>query len=323
MNKFLKNQKGVTGADAILAVAIAVLFAGIIVTLAYNIYITTNSLKRSSQALSYITSTFEYVATQYYDDVIKDNIEKYINGAEKELIDALDEGKVSTVDSTAPYKAQVTVTNYNETDENKLDLVKEITMSVTYKLGDKEQKIEMKTAKSREKFENPNRPDLDLLILEGNNYKYPIKYVEGQWKIATINDADWYNYDDGIWATVLVTEEQKVIGDIVTKDDGTIYLWIPRFEYDPNPDNENGYKVNFLYKNTEKIITKDTNGKTSLTSRDFSTEDTTANTIPNEFSNVTGVWILKSQLGGDPYLYFNNTECKYHLNSKIYEGKLW
>lgn len=318
MKNFLKNQKGVTGADAILAVAIAVLFAGIIVTLAYNIYITTNSLKRSSQALSYITSTFEYVATQYYDDVTTDNIEKYINGNGEESIGALDEGKVSTV-GTTPYKAQVTVTNYNETDETKLDLVKEITMSVTYKLGDKEQKIEMKTAKSREKFENPNRPDLDLLILEGNNYKYPIKYVEGQWKIATINDADWYNYDDGIWATVLVTEEQKVIGDIVTKDDGTIHLWIPRFEYNRNPDNEQGYKVNFLYKNTEKIITK-INGITKLEGRDFSKEN---NSIPSEFNNVTGVWILKSNLKNDPYLYFNNTECKYHLNSKIYEGKLW
>lgn len=317
MNKFLKNQKGVTGADAILAVAIAVLFAGIIVTLAYNIYITTNSLKRSSQALSYITSTFEYVATQYYDDVTEDNIEKYINGKEEEDITALDEGKLSTVDTTTPYKAQVTVTNYNETDENKLDLVKEITMSVTYKLGEKEQKIEMKTAKSREKFENPNRPDLDLLNEEKN--KYPIKYVEGQWKIATINDADWYNYDDGIWATVLVTEEQKVIGDIVTKDDGTIYLWIPRFEYNPNPQNETGYKVNFLYKNTEKIITKGGNGETMLEGREFGQIN---DSIPFT-GNVTGVWILESQLDDDPYLYFNNTECKYHLNSKIYEGKLW
>lgn len=314
MKNFLKNQKGVTGADAILAVAIAVLFAGIIVTLAYNIYITTNSLKRSSQALSYITSTFEYVATQYYDDVTKGNIEGYIV--------ALDEGKVSTVDPI-PYKAEITVTQYNATEDNgeKLDLVKEITMSITYKLGEKEQKIEMKTAKSREKFENPNRPDLDLLILEENKYKYPIKYVEGQWKIATINDADWYNYDDGIWATVLVTEEQKVIGDIVTKDDGTIYLWIPRFEYNPNPKNEQGYKVNFLYKNTEKkITTKDENGITKLEERDFSKED---NSIPSEFNNVTGVWILRSNLESDPYLYFNNTECEYHLNSKIYEGKLW
>lgn len=322
MKKFLKNQKGVTGADAILAVAIAVLFTGIIVTLAYNIYITTNSLKRSSQALSYITSTFEYVATQDYDDITTENIKNYIDGNEEKIIDALDEGKVSTKDDT-PYKAVLSVTKYNETEDNeeKLDLVKEITMSITYKLGDKEQKIEMKTAKLREKFENPNRPDLDLINEEEN--KYPIKYVEGQWKIATINDADWYNYDDGIWATVLVTEEQKVVGDIVTKDDGTVYLWIPRFEYNPNPENETGYKVNFLYKNTEKIITKKVNGETSLISRDFSEGNTTVQTIPSEFSNVTGVWIKNLNLNQDPYLYFNNTECKYHLNSKIYEGKLW
>lgn len=314
MKKFLKNQKGVTGADAILAVAIAVLFAGIIVTLAYNIYITTNSLKRSSQALNYITSTFEYVATQYYDEVTEENIENYINGNEN--IVALDEGTLSTANTT-PYKAEVTVTDYSK--EEKLDLVKEITMSVTYKLGDKDQTITIKTAKSREKFENPNRPDLDLLQIKEGENKYPIKYVEGQWKVTTINDADWYNYDDGIWATVLVTEETKIVGDIITKDDGKLYLWIPRFEYNPNPKNEQGYKVNFLYKNTEKIIAKYENGITKLEGRDFSNQD---NSIPSEFNNITGVWILKSKLNSDPYLYFNNTECEYHLNSKI-EGKLW
>lgn len=308
MKNFLKNQKGVTGADAILAVAIAVLFAGIIVTLAYNIYITTNSLKRSSQALSYITSTFEYVATQYYDDITKDNIEKYINGNEEENIVALDEGTLSTANTT-PYKAEVTVTNYNETEgnETKLDLVKEITMSITYKLGEKEQKIEMKTAKSREKFENPNRPDLDLLILEGNNYKYPIKYVEGQWKIATINDADWYNYNDGIWATVLVTKEQKVVGDIVTKDDGTIYLWIPRFAY----STEDTTNIEFLYKNTDNQII-DNDGITKIEATQLIT--------PTIFLKKSGLWIEEENLTEEPYTYFQN---KYVLNTTKYEGKLW
>lgn len=298
MNKFLKNQKGVTGADAILAVAIAVLFAGIIVTLAYNIYITTNSLKRSSQALSYITSTFEYVATQYYDDITETKIKEYIN--------LLDTSNVST-ENTTPYKAQVTVINYNETEgnEEKLDLVKEITMSITYKLGEKEQKIKMKTAKSREKFENPNRPDLDLLNLEKN--KYPIKYVEGQWKIATINDADWYNYDDGIWATVLVTEEQKVIGDIVTKDDGTIHLWIPRFAY----NTEDTTNIEFLYKNTDNQII-DNDGITKIEATQLIT--------PTIFLKKSGVWIEEENLTEEPYTYFQN---KYVLDTAKYSGKLW
>lgn len=308
MKKFLKNQKGVTGADAVLAVAIAVLFAGIIVTLAYNIYITTNSLKRSSQALSYITSTFEYVGTQYYDDITKDNIEKYINGNEEENIVALDEGTLSTANTT-PYKAEVTVTNYNETEgnETKLDLVKEITMSITYKLGDKEQKIEMKTAKSREKLELPNSPDLDMLEAQEEQNKYPIKYENEVWRVANINDADWYNYNDGIWATVLVTEEQKVVGDIVTKDDGTIYLWIPRFAY----STEDTTNIEFLYKNTDNQII-DNDGITKIEATQLIT--------PTIFLKKSGLWIEEENLTEEPYTYFEN---KYKLDTTKYEGKLW
>lgn len=46
MKKFLRSNKGITGADALLAVALATLFAGIIATLAYNIYATSSSLKK-------------------------------------------------------------------------------------------------------------------------------------------------------------------------------------------------------------------------------------------------------------------------------------
>lgn len=301
MKKFLKNQKGVTGADAVVAVAITVLFAGIIFTLAYNIYITTNSLKRSSQALSYITSTFEYVATQYYDDVTNTNIEKYIN--------SLDTNKVSITNNT-PYIAEVTVTNYNKTEgnEEKLDLVKEIKMSVTYKLGDKEQKIEMTTAKSREKLQVPNSPDLDLIETEEGQNEYAIKYESGIWKIADINDASWYNYNNGIWGTVLVTSEEKTIGDIIKKEENNnIYIWVPRFAYDEN----DGSNIEFLYKNTNNQII-DNEGTTKI--------EPTQLTTPEIFSNENGIWIEKENLTQEPYTYFEN---KYKLDTTKYEGKLW
>ena len=224
MKRFLKSNKGITGADAVLGVALAILFSGIIATLSYNIYVTSSSLKRSSKALEYITSTFEYVATQYYDNVTEDNIKNYISTK-------LD-GKISINEGT-PYKAQVSVTNYNQMEGNtdKLDLVKEITMSVTYKLGDKDQTIEIKTAKSREKLEVPNKPDLDKIAITEGQYIYPIKYANGNWKVTSKDDTNWYDYDRGLWGTVVVTTTQKSIGDVITYADGTIYLWIPRFEY--------------------------------------------------------------------------------------------
>lgn len=312
MKRFLKSNKGITGADAVLGVALAILFSGIIATLSYNIYVTSSSLKRSSKALEYITSTFEYVATQYYDNVTEDNIKNYISTK-------LD-GKISINEGT-PYKAQVSVTNYNQMEGNtdKLDLVKEITMSVTYKLGDKDQTIEIKTAKSREKLEVPNKPDLDKIAIIEGQYIYPIKYANGNWKVTSKDDTNWYDYNRGLWGTVVVTTTQKSIGDVITYADGTIYLWIPRFEYNPNPNSEDKYVVNFLYKNTNKrIVVKE--GITRIEDRELKS---VKDSIPNEFiqNENTGVWITKGYLSHDPYLFLNKS--KYKLDDAKYSGKLW
>lgn len=312
MKRFLKSNKGITGADAVLGVALAILFSGIIATLSYNIYVTSSSLKRSSKALEYITSTFEYVATQYYDNVTEDNIKNYISTK-------LD-GKISINEGT-PYKAQVSVTNYNQMEGNtdKLDLVKEITMSVTYKLGDKDQTIEIKSAKSREKLEVPNKPNLDKLAITERQYIYPIKYVNENWKVTSKDDTNWYDYNRGLWGTVVVTTTQKSIGDVITKTDGTIYLWVPRFEYSPNPNSEDKYVVNFLYKNTNKrIVVKE--GITRIEDRELKS---VKDSIPNEFiqNENTGVWITKGDLSHDPYLFLNKS--KYKLDDAKYSGKLW
>lgn len=311
MKRFLKSNKGITGADAVLGVALAILFSGIIATLSYNIYVTSSSLKRSSKALEYITSTFEYVATQYYDNVTEDNIKEYINNLDEKK--STNEGK--------PYKAQVSVTKYNQIEGNtdKLDLVKEITMSVTYKLGDKDQTIEIKTAKSREKLEVPNKPNLDKLAITERQYIYPIKYVNENWKVTSKDDTNWYDYNRGLWGTVVVTTTQKSIGDVITKTDGTIYLWVPRFEYSPNPNSEDKYVVNFLYKNTNKrIVVKE--GITRIEDRELKS---VKDSIPNEFiqNENTGVWITKGDLSHDPYLFLNKS--KYKLDDAKYSGKLW
>lgn len=311
MKRFLKSNKGITGADAVLGVALAILFSGIIATLSYNIYVTSSSLKRSSKALEYITSTFEYVATQYYDNVTEDNIKEYINNLDEKI--STNEGK--------PYKAQVSVTKYNQIEGNtdKLDLVKEITMSVTYKLGDKDQTIEIKTAKSREKLEVPNKPNLDKLAITERQYIYPIKYVNENWKVTSKDDTNWYDYNRGLWGTVVVTTTQKSIGDVITKTDGTIYLWVPRFEYSQNPNSEDKYVVNFLYKNTNKrIVVKE--GITRIEDRELKS---VKDSIPNKFiqNENTGVWITKGDLSHDPYLFLNKS--KYKLDDAKYSGKLW
>lgn len=192
-------------------------------------------------------------------------------------------------------------------------------MSVTYKLGDKDQTIEIKTAKSREKLEVPNKPNLDKLAITERQYIYPIKYVNENWKVTSKDDTNWYDYNRGLWGTVVVTTTQKSIGDVITKTDGTIYLWVPRFEYSPNPNSEDKYVVNFLYKNTNKrIVVKE--GITRIEDRELKS---VKDSIPNEFiqNENTGVWITKGDLSHDPYLFLNKS--KYKLDDAKYSGKLW
>lgn len=53
---------------------------------------------------------------------------------------------------------------------------------------------------------------------------------------------------NGIWATVLVSNKEKLVGDIVSEldENDIIRLWVPRFEYNPTSSNQDGYKANFL-----------------------------------------------------------------------------
>lgn len=151
MKKFLKNNKGLTGADAILAIALIILFSGIIATISYNIYITSNSLKRSSQAIEYITSIFENAKKMDYEDVIKEKLVQEFNEDYCDKACAYySEGEDKKDDK--PYKVKISVEKYNEQEENKdkKDLIKEIKVTVKYKLGTKEQTIEMKTVKTKE-----------------------------------------------------------------------------------------------------------------------------------------------------------------------------
>ena len=163
----LKKSNGIITTDAIVAVLILTLFSGLIVTISYNIYISNASIKRMSKAIGYIEDVFEYVDKNYYDDVDtaaelktyfnnkyyfenngntpKQNAEVYLKTGNEQ-------------DQDTPFKATITITKYNTIpgNQDKEDLVMEINMKVEYKLGNKNQKIEMKKNKVREKNTVPD-----------------------------------------------------------------------------------------------------------------------------------------------------------------------
>lgn len=154
MRNKIREQKGFAVSDALIAVLIIVLFSGLIATISYNIYISNSSIKRMSKATNYIVDVFEYIDTIEYDEVTKDNLINYFNNkystGDKPEVKMLADGE-NIQHINTPYKAEINIVKYNETEGNtdKLDLVQKITMIVKYKLGNKDQEITMTRNKTK------------------------------------------------------------------------------------------------------------------------------------------------------------------------------
>ncbi len=126
----LKQNKGVTLADAIIAITIFMIFTGLIITISYNIYLQSNFVKRNSSATNYIVDLFEYAQVLEFKDVTTEKLEEYIN--QKEGISTLD-------NSSKGYKMKISV------KENKEGYIKQIDATVSYKIGKKEKSVTMST----------------------------------------------------------------------------------------------------------------------------------------------------------------------------------
>ena len=126
----LKQNKGVTLADAIIAITIFMIFTGLIITISYNIYLQSNFVKRNSSATNYIVDLFEYAQVLEFKDVTTEKLEEYIN--QKEGISTLD-------NSSKGYKMKISV------KENKEGYIKQLDATVSYNLGKKEKNVTMST----------------------------------------------------------------------------------------------------------------------------------------------------------------------------------
>lgn len=100
----------------------------------------------------------------------------------------------------------------------------------------------------------------------------PIKWNEnaGVWEITTPNDSNWYDYDNQIWANIVVRNNEKE----------AYFVWIPRYEYKLDSTNERSRVI---------LIPK------SKTTADSGYQ------IPEAFiwngTQISGYWMSKYQLG--------------------------
>lgn len=284
-----KSEKGIAASDGLIAIFIIVLFAGLIASLTYNIYLSNTSLKRMSTGLEYIVDVFEYVDQLYYDDVTQENITDYFNNKyyydEHHNVKSRAQVKMDTNISNieTPYKARIEITKYSDITENvDLDLVEEIEMWVTYKLGNKTQTINMTTLKKREKLDTPNKPDISLINKQANQNIYAIKNDNSTWKTCSFTENNWYNYNAGNLPKVIVTSSEYAEGTTININTENVYIWIPRYAY-----NQTNNEILYLYSNTNNYV-EETDGVKAL-------EDIPQGyIIPQEFTinqeKQVGIW---------------------------------
>ncbi len=112
-------------------------------------------------------------------------------------------------------------------------------------------------------------------------------------------DETWYNYDEKKWANAQT-------------QDGSLWVWIPRFAYRVNTENQT-FDIVFLIEDTDRYYDKNGNLQTAkrCTSEEGVIDTTTGYTVHPAFTNetqinfrnggwdkeITGIWVAKFQAG--------------------------
>lgn len=299
--KNLKKENGFAGADALIAILIITLFTGIIASLLYNIYLSNSSLKRMSKANGYIVDVFEYIDKIYYDKVSQKELISYFNkkyyyqkdgitpNEDAEVVAEKDEDALVEKYGDTPFKVIIDLKSYSDiegnSDTEELDLVKEITMTVKYRLGNKDQEITVKRIKSREKLVSINKPDIDLLNLEQGQNAYSIKEINNNYVVCYENDSNWYNYENEEFAKVLITNKTLEIGYQLTDEDTLIYEWIPRYAEDSEGN------IKYLYSNTNKYVAEQDGYQELIDLEDgYTVNSSFINSTGEETIQLVGSW---------------------------------
>ena len=131
----------------------------------------------------------------------------------------------------------------------------------------------------------------------------PVKWNGTNWQVCSQDDNEWYSYNntDKRWANIMLSDgtyksDTVKVGQIVTDDElGSMYVWIPRYAY--TVDNENQkMNVTFVKGNTNEGV----NGETFTT--DESVDTKTTKLVHPGFNlggtALTGIWVAKFEASG-------------------------
>lgn len=324
----LKNEKGATGADIVVALSIIVLTVSVISMVYINLANGSKNVNRTAGATRIATNILENIDKMSYIqynetlNAFATNDSKGWNvtgdaNAKTITLEGKKTGTEKIFETKIPkgYKVELISQNiYGEGDAlPKYDLIKKINVKVTFTVSKTEQNVSLYTSKEREQLAEVNKPDIDSLNVSGKSY-VPIKYSTTQQAYVVINenDTNWYNYSNKVWAMVYVDSLSNInsiknAGKLSTaqaNSTGNIYYWIPRF----STDGQALYNAsNYPITNIQITATNDNTKKMSL----FSVGTATLSADTNEFNSngKKGLWKAKNLLGSDGTMQaFNSTK---------------
>lgn len=148
--KKIKSNAGFTGIDIAISLGIISITLVILAALYFNIYISNVEIERRTQAINYASQIFEKVSEYYYADVTTENFAVTTNASGKSVVAGIEIPKA--------YSVSVNIENY-KTDQS-TDVVKNVKIAITYKIGNRDNTLTLSRYKTKEVLIVPNKPEL-------------------------------------------------------------------------------------------------------------------------------------------------------------------
>ena len=141
----IKDEKGLTGVDIAISLIIITIFIAMIANLIATTNLTSQDAQRKSIATSYAIQEIEKIKANGY---VSDYNSKGITSEE-----ILNEEDIYNNSEFTGYHKKISIKDYvlivNDTTKQK-DVVKEITVEISYKLGNKEKNVKISTYIAKE-----------------------------------------------------------------------------------------------------------------------------------------------------------------------------
>lgn len=129
----IKDKKGLAGVDVIIAIIAITIFSTLIISLMYNNTMENVKLRKETLATIYLTEIFENIGIENYENITEENI---YNLVPQEAVN--------------DYQVEITILSDFENITNNEDIMKKITVNMSYAVGNKSYSCSMQRIKIKE-----------------------------------------------------------------------------------------------------------------------------------------------------------------------------